>query len=151
MSLNLEVRSLALRATVIPIRLYCIIITHLLLSLSHGQELESVPAVPHSLSQLAQVSSRICTGTEDEHNWGVGSGLVVNALKADDRRGHILLPHSPCDKVGDGSVDAIDSEATEQHELLEVRETLAVTAREGRGLRSIEVKPLETGEEIQVK
>lgn len=87
---------------------------YLLLSLSHGKELETISSVAHPLSQLPQVSGRICTGTQDEHDRRLRRGLVVDVIKADNRRRDVLLPHPPGDKVGDGTVDAVDSEAAQQ-------------------------------------
>ena len=87
---------------------------YLLLSLPHGKELEAVTPIAHPFGQLPQVSGRICTGTQDEHDRRLRRGLVVDVIEADDRRRDVLLPHPPSDKVGDGTVDAVDSEAAQQ-------------------------------------
>ena len=51
------------------IHVYVCTCMYLLLPLSHGQKLEPVSTIPHTISQLAQVSSRVRTRTQDEHNW----------------------------------------------------------------------------------
>ena len=97
---------------------------YLLLALSHGQELEAVPSVPHTVRQFTQVPGRIRTGTQDKHDGGLGCGLVVYVVKADDGWSDVRLAHPHGDKVGDGSVDPVHSEAAEEEELLEVTQPL---------------------------
>ena len=92
--------------------------TRLFLSLSHGEELEPVPPIPHPLCQFGQVPSRIRTGTQDKHNGREGGGLVVDALKADHRWCDVLLSHSTQDVVGDGTIDTVNPEAPQEKELL---------------------------------
>ena len=87
--------------------------TDLLLSLSHGEELETVSSVAHSVGQLPQIPCRIRTRTQDEHNRRLRRGLVVHVIEANDWGRDVLLPHPPRDEVGDGSVDSVDSEAAE--------------------------------------
>lgn len=87
------------------------IIPYLLLALSHGQELKFVSSISHSICQFAQVSSWIRTGTQDEHNWWLWRRLIVDVIKTDDGRSHVLLSHPTRYKVGDGSVHTVHSEA----------------------------------------
>ena len=116
--------------------------THLLLSLSHCKEFKPVSTIALWLCQFAQLTSRISPWTQDEHNGRLGGGLVIYALQTDHGRGDILLSHPPRDKVGDGTVHTIHSEAPQQHQLLQVRKTFFVPAWVGRRLRVVQVKPL---------
>lgn len=121
--------------------------TYLLLALSHSQELESVSPVAHPVGQLAQVPSWVCPRAQDEDNRRVRGGLVIDTVEADHRGCDILLPHPPRHEVGDGSVDPIHTEASQQQQLLKVTEAIRVAAREGDGLGGIFVKPLHGEEE----
>ena len=96
--------------------------SHLLLTLSHGQKLEPVPTIPHTVGQLPQVPSWICTGTQDEHNGGLRRRLIIDVIKTNDRGSDVLLPHPTHHKVSDGSVDTVHSEASQQQQLLEIAE-----------------------------
>ncbi len=112
------------------------------LALSHGEELESVSTVTLHLGQLSKFSGRISPRAQYEDNRGERCGLIEDALQADHGRGDILLSHAGSDKVGDGSVHPVHSEAAQQHQGLEVRQTFLEHAREGVRLRCIQIKPL---------
>ena len=81
----------------------------------------------------------------------MGGGLVVDTVEADHGGCDVLLPHPPRHKVGDGSIDPVHTEASQQQQLLEVTEAFGVAAGEGDGLGGIFVKPLHGEEETDTQ
>ena len=113
------------------------------MALSEGQILQLVAPEPTPLSQLHEIRGGIRAGTEDEDDGGERCALLKDGLEADDGRHHVLLPHDLGDVLGDGAVDAVDPEAPEQHQALEVCQRLFILHREPDRLRRVGVKPLQ--------
>lgn len=123
--------------------------TDLFLALTHGQKLEPIATVTFDFSQLPQFSSRVCPRTQNEDNGREWCWLVKDTVQANNWWSDILLTHTNSDKVGDGSVDPVYSETSQQHQGLEVTQAFPVFAWEGKWLRSIQIKPLQQQQQQQ--
>lgn len=100
----------------LTIRLYC---THLFLTLTKRQKLELVGTKATAFGKFCEVTSRIRARTQNENNRTSRRTLFVDILKANDRRSDVLLVHDLGHILGDGTVHAVHSEATQQHQPLE--------------------------------
>jgi len=69
--------------------------------------------------------------------------LVEDGVEGKAGRGDVGLAHDAGDVLDDGQVDAVDAEAAEEHELLELVEAGGVAAWVVDGLRAVAVEPLE--------
>ena len=94
-------------------------ITDLLLSLTHGQELDLVVTKLDPLSKLHEVTCRVRARAENKHYGRHGRTLFKDCLIADDGRGDVFLTHTLSHKLGDGSVVSVNSETTKQHQSFE--------------------------------
>ena len=112
----------------------------LLLALAHRQQLHLGRAEVGALGELEQVGGRIRARTEYEDNGRHGRALVPDRLEADDGRRHELLAHHVRYVLRHGQVDAIDAEAAEEHELLELVERVRVAVRHLARLGRVQVE-----------
>lgn len=119
-----------------------ITVEYLFLTLPHGQKLELVTPESRSLGKLHQVTGWVGAWTENEYDWRDGSGLLKNRLKTDDRRSDVFLSHTAGNKVRDGQINPIHSEATEEQKALEVCQSFFIFPGKGSSFRGVQVVPL---------
>ena len=85
-------------------------LSHLFLTLTHGQELDLVGSKINSLGKFHEIARRVRTGAQNKDDRRHRRTLLVDGIEAYDWWGHVFLAHDLRDVLGDGAVDSVDTE-----------------------------------------
>ena len=116
----LQHNPVTLHGTVFDVRFG--LLTH---SLTQSTELEFVHAQSDSFHELLDITERISSGTQDEHDWSQGSGAVVDLHEVQWWGFHVVVVvHLSDQEVLDGIHASVWSDDSHQHKLLELAQGL---------------------------